>query len=140
MPLSRRQFTVSLGVGAVASLAAACQAAPPSQPQAPAAAPTATNPLVKPRASGAPLTAVQAGSEIALGRNRFAIGLIDDRNQPVVDGSVNVEFFKLQGSQAEKRAESAAVFRSVGGASKGIWVVAPAQFPELGPWGAQVTL
>ena len=140
MPLSRRQFTLMLGLGAAASLAVACQSPAPTQPQAPAAAPTAANALVKPRATGAPLTAVQASSELAVGRNRFAIGLIDDRNQPVVAGAVNVEFFKLLASgQAEKRAESPATFRSVGGASKGIWV-APATFPDLGGWGAQVTL
>jgi hypothetical protein len=140
MPLTRRQLTQLVVGGAVASLAAACQAAAPSASQAPAAAPTAANPLIKPRASGAPLTAVQASSELAQGRNRFAIGLIDDRNQPVVAGTVNVEYFKLLANgQAEKRAESPAVFRSVGGASKGIWV-APASFPDVGGWGAQVTL
>ena len=139
MPLSRRQFTVLLGGGALASLTVACQAAASQQPQEPAVAPTAPNPLVKPRANGVPLTAVQASSELALGRNRFAIGLIDDKNQPVVDGSVNLEFFKLQGSDAQKRSEANAIFRSVGGASKGIWVT-PAQFPEVGTWGAQVTL
>jgi hypothetical protein len=140
MPVSRRQFTLLLGVGAAASLAAACQAAIPQQATPPAAAPTAANPLVKPRATGAPLTAVQASSELALGRNRFAIGLIDDKNQPVVSGGVNVEFFKLLANgQAEKRSDSAAVFRSVGGASKGIWA-APATFQDLGGWGAQVTL
>lgn len=148
MPLSRRQFASIVGVGAMASLLAACQTAAPTAPaaqqppaqQPPAAAPTADNPLVKPRATGAPLTAVQASSELAVGRNRFALGLLDDHNQPVVAGGVNIEFFKLQSSgQAEKRADSPAVFRSVGGASKGIWV-APATFPETGPWGAQVTL
>jgi hypothetical protein len=141
MPLSRRQFAQIAFGGAVASLLAACQSSAPAAPtQAPAAAPTAANPLVKPRANGAPLTAVQASTELAVGRNRFTLGLIDQQNQPVTDGSVNVEFFKLQASgQAEKRSESPAVFRSVGGASKGIWV-APAQFADMGPWGAQVTL
>jgi hypothetical protein len=145
VPLTRRRLTQILFVGAAASLAAACQAAPASQTQqpssqnAPAAQPTSDNPLVKPRATGAPLTAVQASSELAVGRNRFAIGLLDDRNQPIVSGGVNLEFFKLQGNDAQKRSESSAVFRSVGGASKGIWV-APANFPEVGPWGAQVTL
>jgi hypothetical protein len=141
VPLSRRQFAQIVVAGAVASLVAACQAAaPPSPTQAPAAAPTAPNPLVKPRANGAPLTAVQASTELAQGRNRFAIGLIDESNQPVTAGSVNVEFFKLQtNGQAEKRSEGPAIFRSVGGASKGIWV-APATFGETGPWGAQVTL
>jgi len=51
-----------------------------------------------------------------------------------------VEFFKLlTNGSAEKRAEGTSVFRSVGGASKGIWV-SPAAFPETGGWGAQVTL
>ncbi|HEY2592290.1 MAG TPA: hypothetical protein VGK33_00150 [Chloroflexota bacterium] len=138
MWLSRRRFAQVVFGGAAGSLLAACQA---PAAQAPAAAPTAAaNALVKPRASGAPLTAVQASSEIAVGRNRFAIGLIDDRNQPVTAGSVNLEFFQLQANgQAQKRAESPAVFRSVGGESKGIWV-APASFPETGSWGAQVTL
>jgi hypothetical protein len=140
MPLSRRELARVLVGGAVASLLAACQAAPAVAPTAPAPAPTAVNPLVKPRATGAELTAVQASSELAQGRNRFAVGLIDARNQPVVAGGVRVEFFKLLSSgSAEKRADATAVFRSVGGASKGIWV-APAAFPETGAWGAQVTL
>jgi peroxiredoxin len=99
----------------------------------------AANPLVKPRTGGAPLTAVQASTELAQGRNRFAIGLIDANNESITTGNVNVEFFKLNGNQAEKRADSTAVFRSVGGASKGIWVVSPANFADTGPWGAQVT-
>jgi hypothetical protein len=134
MPLSRRQFAVTLAGGTIASLLAACQAAPA------APAPTAVNALVKPRASGAPLTAVQASSELALGRNRFAIGLIDDKNQPITAGTVGVEFFKLSGTTGQKRSESPATFRSVGGASKGIWVASPVSFPETGPWGARVTL
>ena len=140
MPLTRRQMTLTLFGGAVASLLAACQAPSPAARLAPTVAPTTSNPLVKPRASGADLTAVQASSELAQGRNRFALGLLDARNQAVTAGSVNVEFFKLLSSgQAEKRAEGAAVFRSVGGASKGIWVT-QATFPETGQWGAQVTL
>ncbi len=137
MSLGRRQFAQVVFGGAAASLLVACQV-PASASQSPTAA--APNALVKPRASGSPLTAVQASSELAVGRNRFAMGLIDDHNQPVSSGSVNVEFFKLQSSgQAEKRAETPAIFRSVGGESKGIWV-APAGFSDTGAWGAQVTL
>jgi len=140
MPLSRRELARVLAGGACASLVAACQAPPSIAPTVPAPAPTAVNPLVKPRASGAELTAVQASSELAQGRNRFALGLIDARNQPVVAGNVKVEFFKLlSNGSAEKRADATAIFRSVGSASKGIWV-APATFPETGGWGAQVTL
>src|SRR2546428_9151211 len=118
MWLTRRQVMPVLVGGAVVSLIAACQA-PAGSPQAPAAGPAAVNPLVKPRATGAELTAVQASTELAQGRNRFAVGLIDARNQPVIAGNVRVEFFKLQtNGAAEKRADAAAGFRSVGGASK----------------------
>lgn len=136
MSLTRRQAArLALG-GAVASLLAACQGAP----GAPAAAPTTARSLVKPTPSGADLTAVQAASELAVGRDRFAIGLLDARNQPITAGAVQLEFFKLaQNGTAEKRSEAAATFRSVGSASKGIWV-APASFSETGAWGAQVTL
>jgi hypothetical protein len=138
--LTRRQVAHLLVGSAVASLLAACQAPAAPGPAAPTAAATAVNPLVKPRPTGADLTAVLASSELAQGRNRFALGLIDARNQPIAAGSVGVEFFKLLANgSAEKRADAAAVFRSVGGASKGIWV-SSAAFPETGPWGAQITL
>jgi hypothetical protein len=138
MVVSRRQFVLTLLGGAVGSLLGACQA--PASQQAPAPAPTAANPLVKPRASGAELTAVQASTELAQGRNRFAMGLIDARNQPISTGNVKVEFFKLLANgQAEKRADGTAVFRSVGAASKGIWVT-PVTFADTGQWGAQVSL
>lgn len=131
-PVSRRKACALLLGGAATSLIAACQAVPTSTP-------TVSNPLVKPRASGAELTAVQATSELALGRNRFAVGLIDARNQPISAGTVRVELLKVNGTAAEKRSESTAQFRSVGGQAKGIWV-ASVEFNEVGPWGAQVTL
>ena len=140
MVVSRRQLVLTLLGGVVGSLLAACQAPAPASQQAPATAPTAANPLVKPRATGADLTAVQASTELAQGRNRFALGLLDARNQPISTGNVNVEFFKLLANgQAEKRGDGAAVFRSVGGASKGIWVT-PVTFADAGQWGAQVAL
>src|SRR5207244_10964173 len=131
-----RELARVLFASTVASLIAACQAPNPAV----TAVPTAANPLVKPRSTGAELTAGQASTELAQGRNRFALGLIDARNQPVIAGNVRVEFFKLlSNGSAEKRADAAAVFRSVGGASKGVWVT-PAAFPETGGWDAQVTL
>jgi len=133
MLLSRRLATRLLVGAAGASLLAACQA--PAQP----AAPTAINPLIKPRGTGADLTAVLASSELAVGRNRFAMGLIDARNQPITSGRAMFEFFKLRtDGTAEKRSDANATFRMVGNASKGIWV-APIEFNEPGPWGAQVT-
>src|SRR5687768_9801702 len=117
MLLTRRQAARLLVGAAAASLVAACQT--PAQPPAP----TAVNPLIKPRRSGAELTAVLASSELAVGRNRFSIGLIDARNQPVSSGRATFEFFKLRSDgTAEKRTDAAATFRMVGNPSKGIWV------------------
>ncbi|MDQ6675633.1 MAG: FixH family protein [Chloroflexota bacterium] len=139
MLLTRRQVIHVVGAGAVLSLFEACQAPAASPGSAPAGVAPAANPLLKPRAT-AELTAVQATSELAVGRNRFALGLIDARSQPITSGNVTVEFFKLiGGGKAEKRADTPAVFRSVGGASKGVWVTS-ATFSETGQWGAQVTL
>jgi len=125
--------------GVALPLVAACQNASSQPPAAPTAA--AANPLVKPKpAPGAELTALQASSELALGRNRFALGLLDARNQPVTSGTVKLEFFKLKpDGTGEKKSDASAVFRSVGGQSKGIWV-SPAEFAETGPWGAQISL
>src|SRR5438132_9526631 len=114
----RRALPVLAGLTAVALLEAC---------QAPAATltPTAPNPLIKPRvASGAELTPVLASSELALGRNRFAIGLIDPQNQPITSGQVHLEFFKINGQAAEKRSEVDAVFRALElqNLIKGIWV------------------
>jgi hypothetical protein len=134
MAVSRRQAAHLLLGGEAMTLLAACQSS-----QA-AATPTAANALIKPKTAGADLVALQASSELAKGRNRFAIGLLDARNQPVTTGSVKLEFFKLKADgTGEKRSESAAVFRSVGGQSKGVWVT-QAEFAETGPWGAQATL
>jgi len=136
MLLSRRKTAQVLFGGAVASLLAACQSSRPAPPPTSALA----NPLIKPRTQGAALTPVLANSDLAVGTNRFALGLLDAGNQPVSDGSVLVEFFKLaKGNQNIKRGEATADFRTVGAASKGIWV-ARTSFDEAGSWNAQVTL
>src|SRR5216683_761575 len=110
MALSRRELARILFASTVASLIVACEAPKPAA----TTVPTTVNPLIKPRATGADLTAVQASTELAQGRNRFAIGLIDARNQPIVSGDVKVEFFKLgANSSAEKRSDGPALFRSV---------------------------
>ena len=103
MPLSRRELARILFASTVASFIVACQKPKPAATPVP----TAVNPLVKPRATGAELTAVQASTELAQGRNRFAVGLIDARNQPVIAGNVRVDFFKLlTNGSGEKRADT----------------------------------
>jgi hypothetical protein len=77
---------------------------------------------------------------MAVGPNRFALGLLNASNQPITDGSVLVEFFKLgKNNQALKQAEAPGVFRTVGASSKGIWV-AMTNFDTAGSWYAQITL
>ena len=133
--LTRRRALPVLGGLVSVALLEACQA-----PATPAPTPTAPNPLIKPKATnGVPLTPVLASSELALGRNRFAMGLIDAANQPITDGQVHVEFFKINGQTAEKRSEADAVFRTLELKNKGLWVV-PINFDTVGPWGAQATL
>jgi len=126
----RRLLALSAGVTTVALLEA-CQS-----PQTAAPTPTAPNPLIKPKATnGAELTPVLATSELALGRNRFAVGLIDAQNQPITSGQVHVEFFKVDRQAAEKRSEADAVFRALELQNKGIWVAA-ANFDAAG-YGAR---
>ncbi len=133
--LTRRQALSAFAGLLSLALLDACQS-----PAAPAVTPTAANPLIKPRATnGADLTPVLASSELALGRNRVALGLIDAKNQPIITGQVHVEFFKLNGQTAEKRSEGDASFRAVELQNKGIWVT-PTTFDVVGPWGAQVSL
>src|SRR5258708_18905571 len=130
----RRLLSLSIGRRVVA-VPEACKS-----PQTPSAAPTAVTPLIKPKATnGAELTPVLASSELALGRNRFAIGLIDAQNQPVTSGQVHIEFVKIDRQTAEKRSEADAVFRALELQNKGIWV-APINFDVIGPWGGQRTL
>jgi hypothetical protein len=138
MSLTRRHVArlIAGGVlgGGMASLLAACQSAP-ARP-----IPTPVNPLIKPKPEGNGIVALQASSELALGRNRFAMGLVDAHNQAVTTGTVQIEFFKLRADgTGEKRSDSPAVFRSVGGQSKGVWIT-PVEFGETGPWGAQANL
>src|SRR5438132_3059095 len=104
--MTRRSLLIVFGGVTVGAVLDACQS-----PQPPPV-PTAVNPLIKPRATnGAELTPVLASSELALGRNRFAVGLIDAQNQSITSGQVHLEFFKLNGQTAEKRSEADAVFR-----------------------------
>src|SRR5690348_16420842 len=117
MLLYRRRATQLLVGGAAVALLGACQSTPEAAPT------PAANPLIKPRAGKGELTPVRANSELAVGRNRFAIGLLTSSNQPATDGSVLVEFSKLgKNNTSQRRGKAPAVFRSIAGPSKGVWV------------------
>lgn len=60
-----------------------------------------------------PFSAVVAASELVVGHNRFALGVLDRAsNTPVPDAAVHFRFFLLQGNQALPKFEADAVFRA----------------------------
>ncbi len=127
---------LALGTGLVAGLSlVGCggsrQAAPGTG--APAAGGAGTASPQKP----AGLTPVLATSELVVGRNRFALGLIGEDSRPLLDAQVHLDFFELSGDVGTKRAEADATFRWVEVQSKGIYT-APVEFERAGRWGAEV--
>jgi hypothetical protein len=100
------------------------------------------------------LTPVIISSDLAVGSNRFALGLIAPGNELVTDASVDLRFFKRTGEQAEFRAEMAAetvvVEKSfthvhedgvIEGHDAGevAAYVASVEFDEAGDWGVQIS-
>jgi hypothetical protein len=118
------------------ALGAACGRAAP----VPATPDSAPSRLLVPTPSPGQLTGVLPSSDLAVGPdNRFLLGLLDDRNRPVLDARVQVRFFKVgdQGT-AQLRGEAPAPFRgSPQLGDKGLYV-ARANFDEPGRWGAEV--
>src|SRR5829696_2787856 len=100
---SRRAVLARLG-GAVLTVAlAGCQGAN-------AAVGTASR---TPTAGRTGPTVVLATSELVVGRNRFAVGVLDEANRPIVEAAVTFGFFQVAGEQATKRFDAAATFRWV---------------------------
>lgn len=91
----------------------------------------------KPKPAGP--TIVLAASELVVGRNRFAIGIIDEGNKPIINAQVTLGFYQLNGSEGTKRAEAPATFRWVEQQSKGIYT-APVEFDAPGRWGIEATV
>lgn len=84
-----------------------------------------------------PLTPVLATSELVIGRNRFALGLIGDDSRPILNADIQLDFFELNGEVGTKRDEATATFRWVELQSKGIYT-APVTFDHAGRWGVEV--
>jgi hypothetical protein len=129
-----RRALLRTGIGALgAMLLAGCGAAPAPAPAtpSPAAAAAATKPTGP--------TLVLATAELVVGPNRFAAGIIDEANKPMVDASVRFSFFQLDGSNGVKRAEAPATFRWVDQRTRGIYT-APVQFDAAGRWGVEAVV
>lgn len=124
-----RRALLKLGAVSVGTWAlAGCQAVRPSQAPTPA-------PAAKPTAP----TLVLATSELVVGPNRFAVGIIDEANKPIVDAQVTFGFFQVNGQEATKRGEAPATFRWVEEQARGIYT-APVQFDAPGRWGVETSI
>jgi hypothetical protein len=123
--ITRRTF-LRAGVGSVAFASlVGCQATPAASQSTSTAETRRTGP-----------TLVLATSELVVGPNRFAVGIIDEANRPIVDARVTFGFFQVSGQEATKRAEAPATFRWVDHQTRGIYT-APVQFDVDGRWGVE---
>src|SRR5690242_1404633 len=102
--ISRRALLQLAGGSLAVAALTGCQQLVPPPPPPPTPSPQA-------RPSGP--TLVLATSELVVGPNRFAVGIIDPSNQPIADAQVTFGFFQLNGSEGVKRAEAPATFRWV---------------------------
>ena len=125
-PLTRRTALAWIGGSAAALALSACQV--------PASFGVQATPTAVPKPTGP--TLVLATSELVVGPNRFAVGLIDETNHPIPDAAVTLSFFQINGQQATKRAEEKATYRWVDQKSKGIYT-APVSFDAPGRWGVE---
>ena len=125
---TRRTF-LRAAVGSLAAVAlAGCQGAQSASPGSTPAQAGRTGP-----------TLILATSELVVGPNRFAVGIVDEANRPIVDARVTFGFFQVEGQQATKRAEAPATFRWVDQQTPGIYT-APVQFDAPGRWGVEAAV
>jgi hypothetical protein len=97
---------------------------------------------------------VNSDSELAVGENRFMVGLLSQDNEEVSGAEVAFRFFKLDDGQQELRGEAEATPIAVEksythkhedgtvethGAGKSGVYVANVEFDEAGEWGVEVT-
>jgi hypothetical protein len=121
----RGAFAVGLG-----STTFGCAASPAASPPSPTAAAGSSS-------ASSTLMLTLANSEIAVGLNRFALGVIVD-GRPLVHADLRFEFFQVNGQSALKRSESEAQYRALD-SQRGIYV-ANVVFDAAGAWGVQATV
>ena len=141
MTQSRSRLPLALRPGAgVALLAAilisACSTAPAATPTPRAPAPTLTAPSGSPVAIQEPLTVVVAATDLAVGRNRFAFGLLDAEG-PIRTPEVRVTFYHIDGDPSKPAGQDMARFVRWPSSKAGVYVL-QAQFPAPGRWGVVV--
>ena len=141
MTHSRSRLPLALrpeaGVALLAAiLISACSTAPAATPTPRAPAPTLTAPSGSPVAIQEPLTVVVAATDLAVGRNRFAFGVLDAEG-PVRTSEVRVTFYHVDGDPSKPAGQDMARFVRWPSSKAGVYVV-QAQFPAPGRWGVVV--
>jgi hypothetical protein len=106
-----------------------------------------------PQATGNGISAAVVTSDLGVGPNRFAVGVIDDsESKPILNAQTHLRFLKiLSGNQAQARSEADATFvgfqtfyideqtqQQVVTGDTGVYVT-NAVFDETGDWGVQIT-
>ena len=127
-----RRTAVRLGLGGgLALLASACGPTTTASPARPPNVPGQAR-------SGQPFDPVLANSELVVGRNRLAVGLIGEGNRPITDARVQFGLLQVSGQQATRVADVDAQFRWIDLEPKGMYVAA-VHFDAPGRWGIEVT-
>ena len=116
-----------------AILMSACSTAPSPAPTVPAPTPSSTG---EPSAAVEDLTVVVAATDLAVGRNRFALGVLD-ADGPVRGPEVRVTFYHLDGDPSKPAASDTARFIRWPSSKAGVYVL-QAHFPAPGRWGVVV--
>jgi hypothetical protein len=89
--------------------------------------------------AGDNMRAVLATSEVVVGENRLALGLLED-NVPIKDGAetaMTVRYFKLNGNLATPAGEEQAVYYDEGLGDRGTFIIRPT-FDAAGTWGMEI--
>jgi hypothetical protein len=143
LPFTGRITAVPAFLAALAVIAAACSGGG-GDGRPSAATPAATSEV----------SPVIVNSELAVGENRFMVGLLSSENEEIVGAAVSFRFFKLDGDQQELREDAQATpitlektyththedgtVETHEAGESGVYVAA-VRFDEPGQWGVEVT-
>lgn len=112
--MSADRLRAALAVlAALSLLLGACGGAKPGGASSEGNAPGRAAATGTPSEATSPFRAVVVASELVVGPNRFALGILDRAsNTPIPDAAVRLRFFLLQGNQALPKFEADTVFRA----------------------------
>lgn len=141
-PRPPRRAVLALTAAALASAATACASRSAVPDQGSDAAPGAAPGQGQDSGSGLRVQPVVPSTDLAVGRNRFALGVLNIARGtttpvPVPDAQLSLRFFFPIQPQPVARDEARPEFRYVDDRQKGLYV-AQVQFDQPGTWGVEV--